>query len=209
MPIQFRPAAPDDAEDAVPLIYSSGPAAFDYVFSVPGKATALDFLMQAFRDGGGEFGCRNHVVGVLDGAVVATGAAWDGRSNLGFTLSAARQIVRTCSLAAGIAAMIRGLRVESIVQPPNSNTWYVAHLGVQPALRSRGHGEALVAHLLEAGRQRGHTRAALDVATTNPRAQSLYEHLGFVVTAERASKLANVQATVPSHRRMETRLVAS
>jgi hypothetical protein len=30
--IQVRPARPDDLEAAVPLIYSSGPAAFDDVF---------------------------------------------------------------------------------------------------------------------------------------------------------------------------------
>lgn len=47
MSITFRPACPSDADAAVPLIYSSGPAAFDHVFSVPGKATALGFLRRA------------------------------------------------------------------------------------------------------------------------------------------------------------------
>jgi hypothetical protein len=33
MQIQFRPATPEDVEQAIPLIYSSGPAAFDYIFT--------------------------------------------------------------------------------------------------------------------------------------------------------------------------------
>jgi hypothetical protein len=70
----FRAATSDDMADTVPLIYSSGPAAFDFVFSVPGRASALDFLRHAFLDGAGEFGFRNHVVGVQDGAVIAAGA---------------------------------------------------------------------------------------------------------------------------------------
>ena len=43
----------------------------------------------------------------------------------------------------------------------------------------------------------------LDVAVSNPRAQALYERLGFAVTGERASSLANAQGAVPGHRRME------
>jgi ribosomal protein S18 acetylase RimI-like enzyme len=202
MPIAFRAAMPADAAAAIPLIYSSGPAAFDYVFTVPGRASALDFLHRAFRDGEGEFGFRNHLVGVVDGAVVAAGAAWDGRSNLAFALAGARQILGCYGFIQGPGTMLRGLQVESIVQPPGRRCWYVAHLGVHPAARSRGIGEALVAHLLSLGIGKGHTQAALDVAVTNPRAEALYQRLGFAVTQERASRLANAQATVPAHRRM-------
>lgn len=202
MSIVFRAATPADAAAAIPLIYSSGPAAFDYVFTVPGRASALDFLHRAFLDGQGEFGFRNHVVGVVDGAVVAAGAAWDGRSTLAFALAGGRQILGCYGLVHAAGTMARGLRVESIVQPPGRRCWYVAHLGVHPEARSRGIGEALVAHLLDLGIEQGHAQAALDVAVTNPRAEALYERLGFAVTQEHASRLANAQATVPAHRRM-------
>ncbi|MEI9983177.1 MAG: hypothetical protein WDN69_08175 [Aliidongia sp.] len=42
----------------------------------------------------------------------------------------------------------------------------------------------------------------LDVAVGNPRAQTLYERLGFVVTATRASRLENRHGRVGDHRRM-------
>jgi ribosomal protein S18 acetylase RimI-like enzyme len=38
---------------------------------------------------------------------------------------------------------------------------------------------------------------------SNPRGQQLYERLGFAVTAERRSRLANAQGAVVDHRRME------
>jgi len=199
--VDFRSAAPDDARDAVPLIYSSGPAAFDYVFAVPRRSNALEFLARAFVDGHGEFGWRNHVVGVLGNEVVAIGAAWDGTSTLAFTRAAAAQILRCYGLrAAGVT--LRGLRVESVVQPPGRRRWYVAHLGVRPDKRGHGIGEALVGHLLAQGQRKGHSVAALDVSVTNPRAQALYERLGFAVTGERVSRLSNSQATVANHRRM-------
>jgi ribosomal protein S18 acetylase RimI-like enzyme len=202
----FRPATPADADAAVPLIYSSGPATFDYVFCVPGKGTAVQFLRQAFLDGDGEFGFRNHVVGVRDGIVVATGAAWSGDATLSFTLAAARQILRFYGLVSGLGVIARGLKVESVIRPPARDCWYVAHLGVRPELRSQGIGARLVEHLLAQGRERKLPYAALDVAITNPRAQQLYERTGFRVTRECVSHLANAQATVASLRRMELRV---
>jgi ribosomal protein S18 acetylase RimI-like enzyme len=207
--MQIRPAGPEDADAAVPLIYSSGPAAFDYVFHVPGRATARDFLRRAFVDGAGEFGFRNHVVGISGDEVIAAGAAWSGRSNLRFAVAAARQIFVVYGLAAGAGVVSRGLQVESIIQPPRRDCCYVAHLGVRAELRGRGHGESLVRHLLAWGRRQGLTHAALDVAVTNPRAQALYERMGFKVTRELASRLSNAQATVADHRRMDLRLTDS
>lgn len=202
----FRLATPADADAAVPLIHSSGPAAFDFVFSSPGRATSMDFLHGAFRDGAGEFGFRNHLVGVLDGRVVAAGAAWSGHSNLAFTLAASRQIPRCYGSVAGVAVMVRGLRAEAVIRPPDRATWYVAHLGVAADHRGRGIGADLLAALLAAGRNKGCTIAALDVAVTNPRAQALYERLGFIATHERKSRLVRGDARVPDHRRMELRL---
>ena len=206
MEVTFRTATPADADAAVPLIYSSGPAAFDFVFTVPGRATALEFLRQAFVDGAGEFGHRNHVVGVLEGRIVAAGAAWSGTSTLAFTLAAVRQIIGFFGARSGPGVIVRGLRIESVIKPPTRDCWYVAHLGVPAELRSRGIGAALVAHLLAQGRERGMPIAALDVAVTNPAAQRLYERLGFAVTRLCVSKLSNAQATVADLRRMELRL---
>lgn len=79
MTLHFRPARSDDAEAAVPLIYSSGPAAFDYVFGGTPKGTAQDFLHKAFVSGAGQFGYRQHSVGEQDGRVVAVGTALKAR----------------------------------------------------------------------------------------------------------------------------------
>ncbi|KRF01984.1 acetyltransferase [Frateuria sp. Soil773] len=196
----FRPAAPEDAAAAVPLIHSSGPAAFDYVFAVPGRSDAQAFLRRAFVDGAGEFGWRNHVVGVLDGEVVAVGAGYGGDSKWPFTLAAARQILGHYGWRHAGGAIARGLRVEAVIPPPSGDMHYLAHLAVAPAWRGQGFGSALVGHLLAlapAG-----CPAVLDVAAGNPLAQRLYERLGFVVTGERASSLVNAQGRVPDHRRM-------
>ncbi|MBS0396236.1 MAG: GNAT family N-acetyltransferase [Proteobacteria bacterium] len=198
----IRAATPADAPAAVPLIYSSGPATFDYVFAHGAAGAAQRFLHAAFVDGAGEFGWRNHVVVVDGGEVVAAGAAWDGRATLAFTLAAARQILAT-GLARAPGVIARGLAVERVIRPPRASEFYLAHLGVRPERRGQGLGAALVQALIARADPARHRVAALDVAVTNPRAESLYARLGFRVVAERPSRLASPFHAVPGHRRME------
>lgn len=200
MTLHFRTATPEDVHAAVPLIYRSGPAAFDFIFS-PKPKQALDFLRYTFADGNGEFGYKYHVVGEVDGKVVAVGTAFDGESTLNYFLAMGRQIVSFYGLAA-FSVIPRGLQVEGIIQPPKGRLHYIAHLGVDPSMQGKGIGSKLVEHLMEQGRNAGKTQTALDVSVLNPRAQALYERLGFKQTGHRESKLSGV----PSHNRLERAL---
>lgn len=201
--LMFRPAAASDVDAAVPLIHSSGPAAFNYVFSVPGVGDAQAFLCRAFVDGAGEFGWRNHVVAELDGDVVAIGAGYGGATKWPFTLAAARQILGHYGWRHAAGVIGRGLRTESVIPPPAGDMYYLAHFGVSPAVRGKGVGTALVDHLLARRPAGAGGAVVLDVATTNPDAQRLYQRLHFAVTGERHSKLANARGQVPHHRRMQ------
>ncbi len=204
----FRTALATDVAAAVPLIHSSGPEAFEYVFTVPGVGDAQAFLGRAFIDGGGEFGWRNHVVGVLDGAVVAAGAGFGGATKWPFTRTALRQILGHYGWRHAAGVIARGLRVESVIPPPSGAMYYLGHLGVNPSLRGHGMGSALVGHLLAERPADAGGSVILDVALTNPDAQRLYERLGFVVIGERRSTLANAYGRVPDQRRMQWRAPA-
>lgn len=200
--VTFRPAAPADVEAAVPLIYSSGPGAFDYVFAASRPGRALDFLRYAFAQGGGEFGWRNHVAALAEGRVVGIGAGWDSSTALRFLLAAARQIFGFYGPVAAWGVILRGLEVESVIRPPKAGEFYIGHLGIDPALRSRGIGARLVAHLLTLAARPRCRIAVLDVAAGNPRAQALYQRLGFAETAARVSRLGNRDGKVDDHHRM-------
>lgn len=56
---------------------------------------------------------------------------------------------------------------------------YVRGVGILPERRRRGYGRQLLAATLRTMVSEGHGRFALDVATDNPRALSLYEACGF------------------------------
>jgi ribosomal protein S18 acetylase RimI-like enzyme len=198
----FRAAAPADVADAVPLIYSSGPGAFDYVFNTGGTKSAQEFLRFAYLKGGGEFGWRAHRVAELAGQIAAAGAAFDGRDVPRFTIANALQIFRFYGPIQAWGVMVRGLRTEAIIRPPRAEEYYVCHVGVRESLRGRGIGAHFMRELLQGMDAHRHRCATLDVAITNPRAQLLYERLGFVVQALRPSTLQNPRGRVVDHYRM-------
>lgn len=204
MRLQVRAARAADAAAAVPLIYSSGPDAFDFVFGTH-RASARAFLLHAFADGAGEFGFRNHVVGEVGGRIVAAGTGFDAAATAGFTLAAARQIARHYGWRAG-GPIMRGLRTEQVIRPPAPGEHYLAHLGVAPDARGHGYGTELVAWLIARGREHGCACATLDVAADNPRAETLYARLGFRVRRVTESRLRNAHGHVPTQRRMELAL---
>lgn len=202
MPLKFRPARPDDVYVAVPLIYSSGPAAFDYIFQHLERGRAVDFLRAAFIQPEGEFSYSNHTVVERDGLVLGVGSAFSGDSTLAFTIAAVKQIFRFYGFVSAWGVMFKGLQAEAVIQPPSQRELILAHLGVTADAQGQGIGSALVEHFLASDAAKGKV-PALDVAVTNPRAQALYERLGFVVVRERQSNLKNEHGAIVSHRRME------
>ena len=201
--ISFRPCVPDDVELAIPLIYSSGPTSFDYVFKNK-KYTSLDFLRSAFRTPGGEFSYDNHVAMCIDGKLCGIGTAFSNKQAKSFSLKDAIKIIKLYKLQAP-RVMARGLKVEGVIKLPKKNEVILGHIAIAPELRSKGHGQKLMEHLMSSTFLDSGDYFALDVSELNPRAQALYERLGFVVAKEMKSELKNEFGFVASHRRMEKR----
>jgi ribosomal protein S18 acetylase RimI-like enzyme len=201
MTVIFRQSRASDAASSAPLAHASGPESFDYVFTTK-RAGSIDFLRYALARPAGEFGYGVHVVGEDDGRIVASGGGWAGGS-APFGRATFASIAGFVPVLAMPAMLKRGMQALSVMPDPVAGEYYIGHLGVDPAMRGRGIGEAMVRHLLEAAARTGAERAVLDVSVENPRAQSLYERLGFVVTATRESQFANAFGRIPGHRRME------
>ncbi|HSC85011.1 MAG TPA: N-acetyltransferase [Pseudomonas sp.] len=191
MSLTIRLAQARDAAQVVPLIHSSGPAAFERVFK-HGALDAQGFLQHAFVTPRTQFSHARHWLVEQDGQVLAAGTAYSGVSNLRDSLQVLRQMVASYGLLGACTPLARGLQMEMLVRPPARDVWYLAHLGVRPELRGQGIGERLIQHLLEQGRAAGYRQTGLDVAASNPRAQKLYERLGFTVQVERISHIPGV-----------------
>ena len=202
MNIQFRRAEPGDIEQAVPLIYSAGPHEFDYVFATRSH-TALDFLKAAFVAGSSTFDYMNHVVALVDGRVVGIGAFYSGAEFSRLNWEATWRIVRFYGPIKCWSVMRKGIQLQKLIPPPKKDAEFVQNLGIAEDMQGKGVGTTLLERQIEIARGNNRRICVLDVAVTNPRAQKLYERLGFRVVEERKWHVTGSAVHVPDQRRME------
>ena len=201
MIIELKESNPSEVDIAVPLIYSSGPDAFEYVFKNK-QVSAVDFLKHAFVREGGEFSFDNHYSLYADGRMVGIGSVFNAKTANGFGKADGLNILRFYKWKSP-KVIKDGLAVERIIKIPVKNETAIAHLGILPELRGKGLGKQLIAGLMVRAEKDSYSRFILDVSEENPRAKVLYERLGFEVTKKHDSTLKNKFSYVPNHFRME------
>lgn len=187
--IVFRPCVPDDLAQAVPLIYSAGPIAFDIVFNDTHVGQSKEFLQAAFIKPGGEFSYDQHLAMIKDDKLVGLGGIKTAKQTPRFTLHAAIAIFRFYSFSSAIRTVIRGLKIESILRPPKKRVAMIHNLAVATDLQGEGLGTKLIAQLELKMKESGYNIAALDVDGDNARAKALYQKLGYKEIERRTSFL--------------------
>lgn len=197
--LHVEPAGKNDSRHLAPLIYSSGPAAFDYVFLHRG----LDFLNANLLLPHSSFSHSAHWVAreqpdgeAIGCASLFTRAQHDQRHNANIAA-----IVRWAGWRSPLM-LVRGLKVESLIPAPPASTLHIAHLGVAPTRRGQGIGARLIELAVEQAQTQQIDRLSLDVSAENPRAQALYQRLGFEVKRTQKCKIPGLA----DHHYMEKRL---
>lgn len=83
------------------------------------------------------------------------------------------------------------------------DTWIVEWVATKPAHRGKGLTKALLAAILAAGRERGHSRFQIGVLIGNTPAQRAYEGAGFTVVDEKTDPAFEATFGAPGIRRMQ------
>ncbi|RZU54214.1 acetyltransferase (GNAT) family protein [Krasilnikovia cinnamomea] len=180
-PPRIRAATAADVDAVVPLMLDSSPELIAATFGA--GATAV--VRRDFLRGRGIFGHAHQLVALADdGRVVATLTAYPGRDYRRLSLRTLRS-----AAVLGPRALARAVRrtaaLAHLFAPPGRDSLFLANLCVAPAVRSRGYGSALMAHARTLAPAQGLATVEFDVSFANPRAQRLYERLGWEVTGER------------------------
>jgi len=184
MEFTFRRATAEDTNDCIDLVYSSGPQLLDYIFT-SGKKTAKDYLAFEFQNGFGFQGHRAHTVAVHNGKVVGVASFYNKADSKRMEMETFKNLLRFYGLINIIPIIIRSLHAKKVVESPRSNSIYIANVGVKPEMRSHGVGSALIKQAMEKAKRDGYKEMSLDVASDNPRAEALYQRLGFQFVKEK------------------------
>jgi ribosomal protein S18 acetylase RimI-like enzyme len=166
----------------VPLLHDGARALVDRVFT----AGAAAFLRRDFVRGHGLFGYANTLVAAgPDGEIVGALTAYEGSRHRRLSRWTRLCVLLHFGPVRSAAVARRMAAVERLCIPPRPDSLFLANLCVAPAHRSRGYGSVLLHEALTVARERGATRVELDVASSNLRAQRLYERLDWTVVTER------------------------
>ena len=198
--IKYRQCLPGDASKAVPLIFASGPAAFNYVFTDKSNS-AMDFLTFAFQKRGGEFSYDNHYAMVLNNELIGIGSVFSAHRAKSFTLVDALKIIQFYTFRS-VPVLYRGLQIERIIKLPVSKEISLAHIAIDEQYRGKGYGEKLLNYLMNTTERKEEEYLILDVSEENPRAKRLYERLGFSIYKKMQSSYKNQYGHVANHYRM-------
>jgi len=179
--IQIRPATASDVDAALPLIYSSGPLVWDFLFGDGSAESSMPYLRRAWISGRGVAGYRWHWLAEVDGQVLGSISVYSGVEYSQLSNQTAWQVLRYFDFGS-VGRIRRMLQFGKYLMPaPAKHIDYVANLGVAEASRGMGVGSALLSHFEQRAVTRGKRYYELDVATNNPLAQALYERFGMSV----------------------------
>ncbi|MGB9667236.1 MAG: GNAT family N-acetyltransferase [Candidatus Cryosericum sp.] len=177
--LTFRPATPDDAPFAAPLLYDIARRDVDALFTgLIARLSPLDVVEKFYRAPGGMFSWRNTELALQEGLPVGLITAYSVASKTG---SSAWLVRAGGQLGVGALMLLawRGIVVARALQRNQPGSWYIAFVGVTPPQQFLGIGSSLIERSVQRARTSGCSCVELDVDVDNPRAQALYERIGF------------------------------
>lgn len=128
--------------------------------------------------------CDNNLVGIIGFQTK------DG----GFLNPSLKSMIRAYGLFNGLLRLA-GLAV--LHHPTNADEIYIDGIAVHPGIRGNGIGTHLLGLLESTASKKGIKRISLDVIDTNPKAQALYERLGFVAMKTQSIRPLNLLIKFP------------
>jgi ribosomal protein S18 acetylase RimI-like enzyme len=173
--------------ELVTWVHEAGNPYFDWVF---GDASAARAAVTAWlARPTSEIAARHVRPHMINGEVVGGHVALSG-----VELAVARKAdaAAMLKLPGDRTALLHRLgAVRDLFCPVEPEEWYLSKLGVLPALRGRGLGDAILNDYVAAGAVLGFHRYRLDVCAENA-AVALYERAGFAVVSKATSEAAGM-----------------
>jgi ribosomal protein S18 acetylase RimI-like enzyme len=133
-------------------------------------------------------GWDRSVIGELDGATAGVIQAGERASDFGLTPRIAWIAVRSLGPIGIVRAAYRMRARSRVDTPPPKGAYHISELHVDPSLRNKGIGGALLDHAEAEARSTGYKQMSLSTTTSNP-ARHLYERHGFRVVETKTDPL--------------------
>jgi len=174
----IRIAKIDDSTSIFEMIYSSGPDLYDFLYLSSNKS-AKEYIAFEFKSGRG-FGGYQNVTVITDGnEILGTGCFYSGKAVKDLISGTIKNIFKFYGVFAGFKIIFRMRHIKLIIKEPLDDELYLSNFGVDKNMRGTGIGRYFLMEKIAEARDQGYRIISLDVSDQNPRAEKLYESLGF------------------------------
>ena len=114
----IRNAKKDDGSIAVPLLFNAGKHLLTEVFGQGDQQVALDYLLSAWKKGGGQYGFENHWVAEYNGEVTGLVSCWHDRLPENFDRETLSSIVEHYGIDDALEIVMRSQQYLAVLEAP-------------------------------------------------------------------------------------------
>lgn len=188
LPQQFtlRQAIANDVTWAAPLLFSSGPALFSYIFASP-PDQAQEILSQAFSQPDHAFSYEYTQVVEVEGQPAGLMVGYSGAlkrqvdEKVHFVMARILPLMKLPKILVNVADLSR------IKQDVRMQDYYVLSLGILPEFRNQGLGKQLLKQAELQASETSCRSICLDVTFNNHAAQVLLKGRGYTVVCSKTT----------------------
>ena len=183
----IRPAANEDADQAVPLLLSAGEGLLVAIFGQGEIARTTDFLRYAWQQEAGQYGFKNHWVAEYNHQIVGLITCWHNTLPADFDRQTLLSITHFFGLEQAMEVVLQSQQLTASLHPPATYELGIGHLAVSTHLQRTGVGGHLLTHAENMAHRLAKTALVLDVHVNNHVARAFYRAKGFVEREQIAS----------------------
>lgn len=183
----LRQAIANDVTWAAPLLFSSGPALFSYIFASPSDQ-AQEILSQAFLQPHHAFSYEYTQVAEIAGQPAGLMVGYPGSLKRQVDEKVHFVMARILPLRKLPKILVNVADLSRIKQDVQTQDYYLLSLGIVPEFRNQGLGSQLLKQAESQAREFDCPTVCLDVTFNNHAAQALLQSRGYTVVCSKTTE---------------------
>lgn len=196
----IRPARAQDAPAAAPLIYSTGPAAFNLAFGSKDKATSI--IRRLFAKPGNPMSFEYTKVAELKGLLAGILTLSDRAIEVKTQPQMGTQLLRICGPILILSRLPIHLRLRSLTKLTSDGELCIEDIAVLPQMRGKGIGKILMNQVESLASGKGYFAISLYVSRDNFNAIGFYLRFGYLRGEEKVDTWLKKRYGFPGFLRM-------
>ena len=199
--LKFRPAKPEDASVAGPLIYETFPKVATFLIGLGNEERAKAIITRLFAMPGHRFSYEVTRLATYEGRIIGLMVTYPGKQHSKLDSKLDKLVLKHYHMRGKIALVFRAWPLMW-VKEVSRDEYLVGNLAVRGRYRGRGTGSAMLNEVEVIAKNEGYSKVALRVAIENQAARKLYERMGYKTVSIHLEPNTRVKFMGAGYRRM-------